>query len=90
MPDDSTLLAVVRKPADSSAVAASLNRDLDSIQECRNHWCVILKPNKTKALVIIIIILTNWSPQFKARREREHYQSEDPNPTKQLMEGRKR
>ena len=29
--DDSTLLAVVHKPADSSAVAASLNRDLARI-----------------------------------------------------------
>ena len=31
--DDSTLLAVVRKPADRPAVAASLNRDLTRIQE---------------------------------------------------------
>ena len=31
--DDSTLLAVVRKPADRPAVAASLNRDLARIQE---------------------------------------------------------
>ena len=35
--DDSTLLAVVRKPADGPAVAASLNRDLASIQERCNH-----------------------------------------------------
>ena len=31
--DDSTLLAVVRKPADRPAVAASLNRELARIQE---------------------------------------------------------
>ena len=31
--DYSTLLAVVRKPADRSAVAASLNRDISRIQE---------------------------------------------------------
>ena len=31
--DDSTLLAVVRKPADRPAVAAFLNRDLTRIQE---------------------------------------------------------
>ena len=30
---DSTLMAVVRKPADRSAVAVSLNRDLAMIQE---------------------------------------------------------
>ena len=43
--DDSTLLAVVRKPADRPAVAASLNIDLARIQE----WC---NPNKIKALVV--------------------------------------
>ena len=31
--DDSTQLAVVRKPADRPAVAASLNRELARIQE---------------------------------------------------------
>ena len=50
--DNSTLLAVVRKPADRPALAASLNRDLARIQECCNHLCIILDPNKTKALVI--------------------------------------
>ena len=36
--DNSTLLAVVRKPADRPAVAASLNRDLARIQEwCHHH-----------------------------------------------------
>ena len=49
-PDDSTLLAVVRKPADIPAVAASLNRDLDRIQEWCNHWCMILNPYKTMTL----------------------------------------
>ena len=50
--DDSTSLAVVRKPADRSAVTASLNRDLARIQEWYNHWCMILNPNKTKILVV--------------------------------------
>ena len=50
--DDSTLLAVIRKPVDRLAVAASHNRDLARIQECCNDWCMILNPNKTKALVI--------------------------------------
>ena len=50
--DDSTLLAVVRKPADRLAVAASLNRDLARIQEWCNHWCLILTPYKTKVLLV--------------------------------------
>ena len=43
--DDSTLVAVVRKPADRPAVAASLIRYLARIQELYNHWCMILNPN---------------------------------------------
>ena len=50
--DDSTLLAVVRKKADKPAVAASINRDLARIQERCNHWCMILNPDKIKALVV--------------------------------------
>ena len=50
--DDSTLLAVVRKPADRPAVAASLTRDLAWIQEWCDHWCKMLNPTKTKALVV--------------------------------------
>ena len=50
--DDSTLLAVVRKPANTPAVAASLNRDLSRIEQWCNHWSMILNPNKTKALVV--------------------------------------
>ena len=50
--DDSTLLAVVRKPADRPALAASFNRDVARIHEWYNHWCMILKPNKTMALVV--------------------------------------
>ena len=46
--DDSTLLAIVRKQADRPAVAASLNRDLARIQECRNLWCMIVNPNKLR------------------------------------------
>ena len=44
--DDSILLAVVRKPSDIPAVAASFNRDLTRIQEWCNHLCMILNPNK--------------------------------------------
>ena len=50
--DDSTLLAVVRNPADRPAVAASLNRDLARTEEWFNHLCMILIPNKTNALVV--------------------------------------
>ena len=50
--DDSTLLAVVHMPSDRPAVAASLNRELARIQEWCNHWCMILNPSKTKALVV--------------------------------------
>ena len=45
-------MSVVRKPADTPAVAASLNMDLARIREWCNHWCMILNPNKTKALVV--------------------------------------
>ena len=50
--DESTLLAVVRRPADRPAVAAFPNSDLARIQEWCNHWCMKLNPNKTKALVV--------------------------------------
>ena len=50
--DDSTLLAVVRKPADRPAVDALINRDLARIQEWCNHWCKILNPNNNMALVV--------------------------------------
>ena len=50
--DDSTVLAVIRKPANRPAVAAFLNRDLEKIQEWYNHWCLILNPIKIKALVV--------------------------------------
>ena len=49
--DDSTLLTVVRKPAERPAVAAS-HRDVARIQEGCNHWGMVLNPNKTKALVV--------------------------------------
>ena len=38
--DDSTLLAVVCKPADRPAVAASLNKDMATTQDWCNHWCI--------------------------------------------------
>ena len=44
--DDSTLLAVLRKPEDRSAIDASLNRDLARIQKWCNHWCTMLNPIK--------------------------------------------
>ena len=50
--DDSTLLAVVRKPVDRPSVALSFNRGLARIQEWCNHWCMILNLNKTKVLVL--------------------------------------
>ena len=50
--DDSILLAVVRKPTDRPAIAASLIRDLARIQEWCNHWCMMLNLNKSKALVV--------------------------------------
>ena len=61
-PDDSTLLAVADRPA----VAASPNRDLARIQEECNHWCTILNPNKTKALVVsrsrtVSLFMVTWS-----------------------------
>ena len=50
--DDSTQLAVVRRPEDRPAVAASHNRDFGGILGWCNHWWMILNPNKTKALVV--------------------------------------
>ena len=50
--DDSTLMAVVRKPADRPDVAVSLNMDLARIQEWCNYWCMILNPDQIKALVV--------------------------------------
>ena len=50
--DDFALLAVVHKLADRLAGAASFNRDL--AQQWCNHWCMILNPNKNKALVVSI------------------------------------
>ena len=49
--NNSTLQAVVRRPADRPAVAPYLNRDLARIQEWYYHWSMILIPNKTKAWV---------------------------------------
>ena len=51
--DNFTLLAVVGKPAHRPAVCASLKRDLARIQERCNYWCMILNPNKTKALTAV-------------------------------------
>ena len=48
--DDSTLQAVVRKPANRPAVAASINRNLVHDITWSNHFCMILNPNKTMAL----------------------------------------
>ena len=63
-PDDSTLVAVVRKPADRPAVAASLNRDWARIQELCNHWCMIQNPNETRTLVVI----RSWASTEKCER----------------------
>ena len=50
--DESSLLVVTCNPAETPAVAASPNRDLAKIQKWYNHWCLIVNPNKTKALVV--------------------------------------
>ena len=50
--DDSTQLAVIRKPADRPAVAATRNRNYARIQEWCIHWYMILNPNETRALVV--------------------------------------
>ena len=60
--DDSTLLPVVRKPAERPAVAPSFNWDLDRIQEWCNHRCMILNPINTKALVVIVSRSMTVSP----------------------------
>ena len=56
---DSAELAVVRKPADKPAVAASLNTNLARIQEWCNNWCMILNPNITKATVVSRSVIAN-------------------------------
>ena len=50
--DDFTLLAAILKPADRPAVADSLNKDLTGIRLFCNQKCMILNPNKTKALFV--------------------------------------
>ena len=47
-----TLLAVVRNPVDRPNICASLNEDLAGFQESNNHWCIIMNPNKTMALLV--------------------------------------
>ena len=58
--DDFTLLAVIRKPADRPAVAASLNRDLARIQE----WCKIITKLRHLSLVdpgLLALPMVTWS-----------------------------
>ena len=50
--DDSTLLAVIRRPSDRPTVAASVNRDLARIHEWCGHWCMLLNQKKSKGLVV--------------------------------------
>ena len=50
--DDSTLPVVVGKLANRSPVSASLNKDLARIRVWCDHWCMILNPNKTKAVFV--------------------------------------
>ena len=50
--DDSTLLAVVRKPTDRASVVASLNRDLERVGKWCTLWGMVINPSKTKALVV--------------------------------------
>ena len=49
--DDSTLLAVIRRPSDRPTVAASVNRDLARIHEWCGR-CMLLNPKKSKDLVV--------------------------------------
>ena len=44
--DHYKLLAIVCKPTDRPAVAASLNRDFDRIEEWCNHWCIVMQSKK--------------------------------------------
>ena len=46
--DDSTLLAVIRRPYDRPTVAASVNRDLARIHEWCGRWCMLLNPRRAK------------------------------------------
>ena len=46
--DNSKLLEVVRKSAADRPAVASPDRGLARIQEWRNHWSMILNPNKLK------------------------------------------
>ena len=50
--DDSTLLAVIRKPSNRPTVAASVNRDLARNHQWCGRWCILLNPYKSKALVV--------------------------------------
>ena len=50
--DDSTLLAVIRRPSDRPTVAASVNRGLARIHEWCGRWCMLLNPKESKALVV--------------------------------------
>ena len=50
--DDSTLFSICKRPADRSAVALSLNRDLNRISEWCDRWMMKLNPLKTKTLIV--------------------------------------
>ena len=50
--DDSTLLAVVASKQTDLLLLPPLTGTCFRIQEWCNHWCMILDPNKTKALVV--------------------------------------
>ena len=50
--DDSTLRAVIRRSSDRPTLVVSVNRDLARIHERCGHWCMLLNPKKSKALVV--------------------------------------
>ena len=50
--DDSTLFSAVPSPRDRVSVAASLNRDLDHINDWCQMWGMLVNPSKTKPMII--------------------------------------
>ena len=50
--DDSTLLAVIRRPSDRPTLATSVNRDLARIHEWCGRYCMLFNQKKSKALLV--------------------------------------
>ena len=65
--DDSTLLAVIRRPSDRPRVEASISRDLAAIHSWCRDYGMILNPGKTKSMILVglglltlLILLWFW------------------------------